>query len=48
MLVAAIIVLASHSAYAEPDQTAQALFKNLMAATVSNNTDATVVRVVRR
>ena len=40
MVVAVATVLASHSAYAEPDQITQVLFKNLMAATISNNYDA--------
>jgi hypothetical protein len=39
-LIAAASVLTTVSASAEPDQAAQAIFKNLMAATVSNNYDA--------
>jgi hypothetical protein len=39
MLIAAAAVLTTGSAYAEPDQTTQAIFKSLMAATVSNNYD---------
>ncbi|MGI8570291.1 MAG: hypothetical protein ACR2KT_15195 [Methylocella sp.] len=39
MLIAAAAVLTAVSAYAEPDQATQAIFKNLMAATVSNNYD---------
>lgn len=38
MLIAAA-ALTTVSAYAEPDQATQAIFKNLMAATVSNNYD---------
>jgi hypothetical protein len=37
MLIAAAAVLTTVSASAEPDQATQAIFKNLMAATVSNN-----------
>lgn len=37
MIIAAAAVLTTVSAYAEPDQTTQTLFKNLMAATVSNS-----------
>ena len=37
MLIAAASGLTTVSAYAEPDQSTQAIFKNLMAATVSNN-----------
>jgi hypothetical protein len=40
MLIAAAAGLTTVSAYAEPDQTAQVIFKNLMAATVSNNYDS--------
>lgn len=39
MLIAAAAVLTTVSAYAEPDQTTQVIFKNLMATTVSNNYD---------
>ena len=39
MLIAAAAVLPTVSAYAEPDQATQVIFKNLMAATVSNNYD---------
>ena len=39
LIIAAAAVLTTVSAYAEPDQTTQTLFKNLMAATVSNNYD---------
>jgi hypothetical protein len=39
MLIAAAAVLTTVSASAEPDQATQAIFKNLMAATVSNNYD---------
>jgi hypothetical protein len=39
MLIAAAAMLTAVSVYAEPDQTTQAIFKNLMAATVSNNYD---------
>jgi hypothetical protein len=39
MLIAAAPMLTTVSASAEPDQTTQAIFKNLMAATVSNNYD---------
>jgi hypothetical protein len=42
MLIAAATLLATVSAYAEPDQTTQVIFKNLMAATVSNNYDGFV------
>ncbi|MEN3369286.1 MAG: hypothetical protein V7609_1429 [Verrucomicrobiota bacterium] len=38
-IIAAAAVLTTASAYAEPDQATQAIFKNLMAATVSNNYD---------
>ena len=38
-IIAAAAVLTTVSAYAEPDQTTQTIFKNLMAATVSNNYD---------
>jgi hypothetical protein len=40
LLIAAAAALTTVSASAEPDQTTQAIFKNLMAATVSNNYDA--------
>ena len=40
ILIAAAAVVTTVSAFAEPDQATQALFKNLMAATVSNNYDA--------
>ena len=39
MLIAAAPMLTTVSASAEPDQATQAIFKNLMAATVSNNYD---------
>jgi len=39
MLIAAAAVLPTVSAYAEPDQTTQAIFKTLMTATVANNYD---------
>ncbi len=39
VLIAAAAVLTTVSASAEPDQATQAIFKNLMAATVSNNYD---------
>ena len=39
MLIAAAAVFTTVSASAEPDQATQAIFKNLMAATVSNNYD---------
>ena len=39
MLIAAAAVLTTISASAEPDQATQAIFKNLMAATVSDNSD---------
>lgn len=39
MLIVATAVFTTVSAYAEPDQTTQAIFKNLMAATMSNNYD---------
>lgn len=39
MIIAAATVLTTVSAHAEPDQTTQAIFKNLMAATISNNYD---------
>ena len=39
MIIAAAAVLTTVSAYAEPDQTTQTIFKNLMAATVSSNYD---------
>jgi len=38
-VIIAAAVLTTVSAYAEPDQTTQTIFKNLMAATVSNNYD---------
>ena len=38
-IIGAAAVLTAVSAYAEPDQTTQTMFKNLMAATVSNNYD---------
>jgi hypothetical protein len=38
-LIAAVTLLTTVSAYAEPDQTTQSIFKNLMAATISNNYD---------
>ena len=38
-IIAAAAVLTTVSAYAEPDQTTQTIFKNLMAATVSNSYD---------
>ena len=37
MLIAAVAVLTTVSALAEPDQATQAIFKTLMAATVANN-----------
>ncbi|MEY2508984.1 MAG: hypothetical protein QOH01_3313 [Verrucomicrobiota bacterium] len=40
MIIAAAAVLTTVAAYAEPDQTTQTIFKNLMAATVSNNYDS--------
>jgi hypothetical protein len=40
MIIAAAAVLTTVSAYAEPDQTTQSIFKNLMAATVSNKYDS--------
>ncbi len=40
VLIAAAAVLTAVSASAEPDQATQAIFKNLLAATVSNNYDA--------
>lgn len=43
MISAAAAVLTTVSAYAEPDQTTQTIFKNLMAATVSNNYDGFIV-----
>ena len=39
LIIAAVAVLTSVSAQAEPDQKAQALFERLMAATVSNDYD---------
>src|SRR5213076_2697597 len=39
VLIAGAALLTTVSAYAEPDQTTQVIFKNLMAATVSNNYD---------
>ena len=38
-IIGAAAVLATVSAYGEPDQTTQTIFKNLMAATVSNSYD---------
>src|SRR5438093_11279357 len=38
-MIIAAAVLATVSAHAEPDQTTQTIFKNLMSATVSNNYD---------
>jgi hypothetical protein len=38
-IIPAAIALTIASAHAEPDQSTQTLFKNLMAATVSNNYD---------
>jgi len=40
MIVATVVTTAA--AYAEPDQATQIMFKNLMAATISNNYDAFV------
>ena len=37
LIIAAAAVLTTVSAYAEPDQATQTIFKNLMAATVSND-----------
>ncbi len=39
VIAAAAVVLTTASASAEPDQATQAIFKNLMAATVSNKYD---------
>ena len=38
-MIVAAAMLTTVSAYAEPDQTTQTIFKNLMAATVSNSYD---------
>ncbi len=39
-IIAAVAVLTTVASYADPDQTAQTIFKNLMAATVANNYDS--------
>lgn len=39
LIIAAAAVLTTVSAYAEPDQATHTIFKNLMAATVSNDYD---------
>ena len=41
-IVAAAAMLTSVSAYADPDQATQTIFKNLMAATIANNYDGFV------
>ena len=43
IFIAAAATLPAVSAFAEPDQATQTIFKNLMAATVSNNYDAFIV-----
>ena len=44
MLILAAAALTTVSASAEPDQATQAIFKNLMAATVSNNYDGFIAQ----
>jgi hypothetical protein len=44
LIIATAAVLTTVSAYAEPDQATQAIFKNLMAATVSNDYDGFIAQ----